>query len=80
MWESIQCQCDYYVCYKRKGILCPVAANIDVIEISDIRYRQEIMNSLCLFSEMLPEDGPNASTLMSRSHSDKSASLVFVQL
>lgn len=76
--ESIQWQCDY-VFYKHKGSLYPVAANLDIIEMSDMRSCQESLNSLNFLSEMLPEDGQNAWALASLNYSDKSGSSVFVQ-
>lgn len=44
-----------------------------------MRSCQESLNSLNFLSEVLPEDGQNASALASLNHSDKSGSSVFVQ-
>lgn len=42
------CSCNH------KDRLYPVAADLDIIEVLDIRYCQETLNGLNVFSKMLP--------------------------
>lgn len=50
VWRSVQRQCDCYVLYKHQDSLYPVSACLDIIKrLLDIRYYQEILNSLNYF-------------------------------